>query len=421
MKKILLLLTALMLAICLVSCGNNETPNTPDESGNETVSGDIVETDGENKKDEPKRLSEDEKAKYHKVVEFELPTDFRKALVDYMFKCAEIKWVAKDNFDMIQDNVTWTVGLSYKKGTVYHGIPYTDTPVSYSFFKDKIVNGKYIPESFGWEEAPGLNCYSSIILAYQQFDPYTGGRVESWIPGNKDFWMDPVGDYEGKDTPLTHEVCELNGKEKMCEAYAHLQNGDVIYDVTDIVNFMMHCRVIVGEPTVVRNGAGKVIPTRSYVTCIESTNKFDASRTDGVNTTWYVNHKYTFDNLYSTGYVPITFKAYSKPLSEMEVPYIGLDTEITSQLLAKGALTGMIKSNFPILYARAEILDANGKVVESIEKINRFSSTKKMSVRTNFGKTFEKLETGKNYTFVLTSGLSHGDVELSRVDFTYGN
>ncbi len=418
MKKILLLVTVLMLAVCLASCGN-ETPKNPDESTNETIGGDVVETEGEPKKDEPIRLSEEEKAKYNKLVEFELPTDFRKALVDYMFKCAEVKWVAKDDFSMIQDNVTWTVGLSYTKGTVYHGIPYTDTPVSWDYFEDKLENGKYIPEAFGWEEAPGLNCYSSIIMAYQQFDPYTGS-VQSWIPGNKNCWMDPVGDYEGKDTPLTHEVCELNGKDKMYEAYAQLQPGDVIYDVTDIVNFKMHCRVISAETKIVKNGAGKVIPSRSYVTCIESTNAFDKSRTDGVNTTWYVNHTYTFENLFGAGYVPITFKAYSKPLSEIEVPYIGLDTEITPALLSKGMLTGMIKSNFPIFFARAEVLDENGKEVVSVEKIYRFSSTKKIGVRNNLSAIFDKLENGKKYTFVLESGLSHGNVELARVDFTYG-
>ncbi|MBR5322713.1 MAG: hypothetical protein IKU48_04135 [Clostridia bacterium] len=420
MKKILFLLTALLLVLCMASCGN-ETTKTPNETSSETAGGDGVETVVDDKKNEPKRLTEEEKAQYYKVQEFDLPENFRDALVDYMYKCASIKWVAKEDFSMIQDNGNWDVGLSYKKGTVYHGVPYTDTPVSFSFFEDKIEDGEYIPDKFGWEEAPGLNCYSSIIIAYQQFEPHKSGRVQSWIPGNTDWWMELVGEYEGKQTDVTHEICELNGKEVMYEAYSNLQRGDVIYDITEITNYLMHCRVVVEPATVVRNGAGKVIPSRSYVKCIESTNAFDKSRTDGVNTTWYVDHTYTFEKLFSAGYIPITFAAYNKPLSEMEIPYIGLDKEITAALLSKGALTGTVKSNFPIQFLRAEIFDKDGNRVAMTEKINRFSSIYKMGVRNSMVSVFDKLEKGNEYTFVLETGLSHGNVELARVDFTYGN
>ena len=98
MKKIILLLIAIFVLSVLFSCGD-ETPKTPDESANETVGGDIAETDGENKKEEPKRLTEEEKSKFFKVVEFDLPEgNFRDVMVSEMRKYASIEWVAAESF-----------------------------------------------------------------------------------------------------------------------------------------------------------------------------------------------------------------------------------------------------------------------------------------------------------------------------------
>ncbi len=68
---------------------------------------------------------------------------------------------------------------------------------------------------------------------------------------------------------------------------------------------------------------------------IEQPKAFGKSRTDGVNTIWYVDHKYDFETFFTSGYAPLTFRAYSRPLSEMEVSYLGIDNEIASELLAK--------------------------------------------------------------------------------------
>ncbi len=418
MKIIVFLLTVLLLVISLVSC-KSDTTNPPDETEKETVGGDIAETDNNDKKEEPKRLSEEEKAKYHKLVEFELPENFRDAIVEYMIKCSEVKWVAKDDFGMVDKfGDSWGVNLSYTKGKTYYGVPYTDYIINYEYFEDELVDGAYYPKSQMWRESPGLNCRTAIIAAYQQFEPRVSS-VASWTPGQDDFWMKIVGDYEvPKGAVVTQEICDLNGKEKMYESYAQLQKGDIIYDMNDLEYYNLHCRVIVEEPTLVKNGAGKVIPSRSYVTCIEQTNSFDKSRTDGVNTTWYINHKYSLENLFEKGYVPLTLEAYDKPRNEMEAPYLGIDAEITSSILSKGAITGMVKSNFPLLFVRCEILDKEGNVVVSEEKGNLYK-TQKMNLRNEFSGLFSTLEKGKDYTFVLKAGISPGNTEFARVDFTY--
>ncbi len=417
MKKLAFLLLSVFLVCILFSCGN-EAAKKPTESGNESASETLAETQAENKKDEPIRLSEEEKAKYYKLVEFDLPEDFRQAAVDYMFKCAEIKWEPKEDYTTTSDNNSWAVNLSYKKGTVYHGVPYASSTSGADHFSSLMVDGKYFPRELGYQTEPGLGCFTAIQGAYQTFIP-TQMTSHHWLPGDSKFCLDIVGDYEYKEgTTKTQEICALNGKDKIYDCYSLLQKGDIIYTVKVIGDGNIHSRLVVGEPTIVKNGAGKIIPSRSYVTCIESTNTFDASRKDGVQTTWYVNHTYTFETLFSTHYIPITLKEYSQPRNEMEVPYLGLDTEITPELLSKGMFTGMIKSNFPLVFGRVDILDKSGNVVVSKDKSDLYN-VKKMGVRNNFTNMFDELEKGKEYTFVLTAGIVPGNVELARVDFTY--
>ncbi|MBR5322714.1 MAG: hypothetical protein IKU48_04140 [Clostridia bacterium] len=418
MKKTIVLFLLILTSSVLFSC-RNESTDILAESANETTieNGDVtVEADN---KDEPKRLTEEEKAAFYKVVEFDLPKDFRDAVVKYMYKCAEIKWQPKEDYSTTSDNNSWSVNLSYKKGTVYHGVPYSSCTSGADHFSSLIVDGKYFPRELGYQTEPGLNCYTAIQEAYQTFIP-TQMTSHHWLPGDSKFCLDIVGDYEYKEgTTKTEEICTLNGKDKIYDCYSLLQKGDIIYTVKIIGDGNIHCRLVVDEPTIVKNGLGKIIPSRSYVTCIESTNAFDKTRTDGVKTTWYVNHTYSFDKLFNSNYVPITLKGYSQPRSEMEAPYLGLDMEITPALLSKGMFTGVIRSNFPLVFGRVDILDKSGNVVASKDKCDLYN-VKKMGVRNTFTNMFDTLEKGKEYTFVLTAGIVPGNVELARVNFTYG-
>ncbi len=419
MKKLLLILVAFVFLFAAVSCG--DATDNPAETGNETKAETVGETqsaEDEKKNDGPKSLTDEEKKKFYKVVEFELPEgNFRDVLVDTMKKYASIKWVAEDDFGMKQDNGDWDVNLVYKKGTTYYGLPYTSYGINYDYFEDLIVDGKYKPTDTDWNKAPGVNCFSSIFISFQSFEQAEGGPYY-WLPGHKDFCMEIVGDYKLPSNPeRTTDILELNGKEAMFEAYTQMKKGDIVYTLKNRSTGNLHCRVLTEDPTIVKNGAGKLIPSRSSIKCIEQTNSFDKSRTDGVNTTWYIDHVYTFDKLYDTGYLPITVPNYNKPIEEIEVPYIGIDNEVTSSVLAKGVFNSTVKSNYPIRFIRVDILDKGGNVVISREKgdILRVFS---FSLRNHFTAVFDELANGE-YTFVLTAGISAGNVELARVDFTY--
>lgn len=419
MKKVILLLMAIFVLSVLFSCGD-ETPKTPDESSNETVSGDVAETEGENKEEQPKRLSEEEKAKYHKVIEYDLPEgDFRDVVVDYMKKQAELKWVCSKDFGISEQFSHWGISLEYKKGETYYGLVYSDYKVSYQQFEDLLVNGTYTNESSDWKTVPGVGCYMSILNSIQQFEN-TDGYTDIFMPGHADFLLNTVGDYKLPDTiRRTQDICEANGADAMYEAFLQLKKGDIIFtkDYYEKGN-SVHCRVVVEEPTIHKNGLGKLVPSRCSIKTIEQTNKFDETRTDGVKTTWYIDHTYSFTDLYNTYYVPVTLKSYEMSKSEMELPYILLDKEVTSEVLAKGAFSSSVKSNFPIRFVNVDILDKDGKVVSTGIK-GDLHSTYNVALRNSFLTVFDGLEKGVEYTFVLTAGISRGSAELARVDFTH--
>ena len=185
MKKIILLLLALLTFALLVSCGKGDS-DTPNETGNETVAnpgGEDTPAD-----EEPKRLSEEEKAKYFKFVEFELTKEpFRDVIVDYMRKQSDIEWVCAEDFSVSEKWAHWGISLNFKKGQTYRGIPYADTKVSYLQFQNALVDGKYTSASSKWEDVYGVQCISSIMNSIQQFDPTVAGTSNVMMPSYSTF------------------------------------------------------------------------------------------------------------------------------------------------------------------------------------------------------------------------------------------
>ena len=416
MKKLLFLLLTLLTVALLVSCGSEKTEK-PEETGNETV----VDNGGEDvsEKEVAKRLSDEEKAKYFKSVEFEL-TDkpFRDVIVDYMRKQSDIEWVCGADFSVTEEFANWSISLDFKKGQQYRGIPYADTKVSYIQFQNALVDGTYTCTSSAWKDVYGVQCISSIMNSIQQFDPTVAGTSGVMMPGEKDFEAKVCGDYKYPTNPRsTKSIIELNGEEDIYNAYMQLKKGDIIANI----NFdkqTSHFRVLVEDPTIYKNATGKIVYSRCAVKTIEQTNAFDRERNDGVKTTWFVDHVYSFQELTKSGYIPLTLESYSKPRSEMEVPYIALDNELDPAVLSKKLFNNaVVCSNFPIRYVQIDVLNEGGEKVTSKFKIDMVDS-RKVILRNAFSSLFEGLESGKKYTLVLSAGIAIDSCELQRVDFT---
>ncbi|MBQ6701993.1 MAG: hypothetical protein IJN17_03460 [Clostridia bacterium] len=413
MKKLLSFLLVLILSFALVACGGGK------EEPKETVTGDgtgaVEETTPEDENKGPIiPINVDD---YYKAVLFDLPAEpFRDVIVDYMRKQSSIEWVCGADFGVYETFNSWGINLTFKRGEKYTGIPYADTKVSYIQFEEALVNGRYTSESTAWKDVFGVQCISSVMNAIQQFDPDTCGYSSDLTPGLKDFKGVIVGEYTiPEGVQQTKQIIDANTPETMNESYAKLKKGDMVIR-QDLINDNSHLRVVVEEPVIVRNAAGKINMTRSYIKCIEQTNSFDASRTDGVKTTWYVDHIYTFDALRTTDYVPLSLAIYDKPVYECEIPYITLDNEVTEVQIQKGVLGSVVKSNFPIRYVHLDVYTKDGQFVKR-SKAYDMAKSYSVSLR-KYGTTLtEGLENGE-YTLVVTAGISRGSSELGRFDFS---
>ena len=414
MKKITLLILALLTVSLLVACGGNAEKPSGDNP-NPSAS-DVEETKEEVLSNEP--IIPIKVEDYYKAVLFTLPDEpFRDAIVSHMRKQAAIEWVCGADFGVYEKFNSWGIDLTFKKGVKYTGIPYADTKVSYIQFEEALKNGKYTSESTAWKDVYGVQCVSSIMNSIQQFDPKTCGYSSDLTPGVSDFKGVIVGDYKlPEDVKQTQQIIMANSPDVMYEAYASLKKGDIVV-MQDLINDKSHLRVVAEDPVIEKNNAGKINKSRSYITCVEQTNSFDATRKDGVKTTWYLDHKYTFDSLITTYYVPVTLEIYDKHISECEVPYITLDNEITPAQVAKGALGSNIKSNFPIRYVHLDILDKSGVLVKRT-KVYDMAKAYSVGLRKHSYAVVDGLENG-DYTFVVTAGIARDSAELARVDFTY--
>ena len=68
------------------------------------------------------------------------------------------------------------------------------------------------------------------------------------------------------------------------------------------------------ENHVIRDENGKINGDESYIISIEQTSSFDkeAKEQKGINTTWFVDHKYTYSTLREKNYVPVTVALFNE-------------------------------------------------------------------------------------------------------------
>lgn len=415
MKKILILLLVGLLFVCAGCAKESPKGNEKEETNMTETNNTVIENEQKNENGILTINPND----YYKCVVFELPKgNFRDAAVDHMRAQASIEWICSEDFSVTEKFNSWGINLEWKKGEKYTGIPYSDTKVSLEEFKTYMVDNTFTYGSSKWKEVPGNACMSSIFNSIQQFDSTVAGVSNQLMPSYDTFQAKIVGDYiVPKGVKTTDEIIKANDLNDIYEAFAKEIKGDIVIFKDDIKDGS-HIRMLVEPATVVRNAAGKINPSRSYVKTIEQTNSFDPQRKDGVKTTWFVDHIYTFDALIEKTYIPITLESYNKDKSECEIPYLYLDNEITPEVLAKGTVANCtIKSNFPIRFMKAELLDKDGKSVTNVV-VHDLHDTRSITLRNHFSKLFSGLENG-DYTLVVNSGIAIGNAELARVDFTY--
>ncbi|MBR5314927.1 MAG: hypothetical protein IKU45_05910 [Clostridia bacterium] len=396
MKKFLSLLLVLLMVVSLVACGSEKEPaKTPEKT------------------DTPEKFTP-ETIPAEKV-------NPRDVVVDYMYEMANIKWTPAEDIDSTQVHSS----LYYKKGETYYGIMYVTgsrTLTDADEFREQLdENGVYTGPANA-QSGFGNHCSSAIRLAYDQVSTsvkfgYTGEMIPMKNKG-----MLPLGNYKHENAYQTsYGIFDANpDKNVFIEGYALLQKGDAILTCWPKANDPNsaetgHARMILSVD-IVKTAAGKINPHKSTVTTIEQTSSFDKQAKDGINTTWYVEHVYTFNDLLEDKYIPLTIEAFNETpeTTEFSVKSVNTAKNVTS-----GHLRGVIRSTYlPIKSVTAEVLDANGDVVVSQTIKNppqdptvfQFNNAKA-------DEGFTTLEAG-SYQYTITVNTTYGSAKVHQIDFT---
>ena len=355
-----------------------------------------------------------------KVAIFKAPEtdDYRKVVIDYMKKMSEITWTPKETFAIKwKGEPRFKIELVYEKGKTYHGMTYTDTKGSLDLFELLLEDGVLTPNSEFYEECFGNHCSASMDMAYQQIldFPYQGtvkpndqrGTMLVLANGLKQ----PTQYGRGYDS---FDVWDINSKEDVLEAFANLDAGDVLYYCNKKKSG--HARMVSKKSDVVRFPSGDIDPENSYVYTTEQTNKFDTPEYAGEkNTTWYVDHKYSFATLYEKHFMPVTFTIFTSGEKSKDA-FIIYEGNNNAQTIKDG-LNGNVTSSFPLTYVRVTVKDKEGKLVAHSIKYNLSKCYYAELSELTEALKLDTLPEG-TYTMNIRAGIARGGKDFETFEFT---
>lgn len=337
--KHLSLILLLILGVLLVSC--NTTTEPPESTDESTVTTEQVETT--------------EPTPTKKTVD-----DLRQTVLDYMVLSSSIEWKPREDMDFSHDTA-FTAQTIYKAGETYHGVIYSPKRTStYVFVKSLTADGYYTGGT-DWATALGTTCSTSIFAAWKLVsNSFNCSATQEMIPNEKN-GICPVGEYNlDALKTYTGDITTATGKDAMFAAYSLVKPGDAILAAWPKDESKGHIRMISQEPEIVLLGNGKIAGPRSFLyTTEQSSSMYDMG---SYKTTWKVNGKYSFDEIFAGYYIPVTIKEFAT--GEFEDSVITFEGGNNARNVVAG-VKGVVTSNYFINTVEIEITDESGKVVMS--------------------------------------------------------
>ncbi len=390
MKKICIILALFFCCLCFISCTDSSFGNSNSPSDNKT--GDPA---FDNVKPDP---------------ELEYPKNPKKYVVKYIRDMAMTSWTPKETFQMYGKYQAWSYNLTYEKGVKYYGPPFlTDSRGTMQNFKYNIEDGVYVGGTSG-SSCIGSACYDAVYVSLIQVCPSISFKsTEDMLPGNETGLL-PVGDW---DTTISkHDTKKIINEytiTEMSQFYAQLEPGDIVLKHL-VSQDAGHTRIVSGGPVVYYNSDGTINLKNSYITTIEQTNAWDKQVTH--NTTWYVDHSYTFENLYLNYFVPLTPEDYTKDVSRAAITSTDIIT--TDEIANAKKLKGELKSNHYMTQIKVLITSDDDKVIyeKSIFPNTKYYNLYDFSYRPEL----YNYKSG-TYNFKIEASLSFGTKTIADYDF----
>ena len=369
----------------------------------------------------------------------------REKVVQAMYDVKSITWTVTNDRTHSCTCQLATCHGTYSTGYTYQSVPYNHKMTSfrkamYCLNEDNTLKDWiYDVDAFdGFDIYFGTDCSGAVQMAWWSVSNSTNIRSTDQIMPAYGNGTIAVGDYKhdfkmtkqtrnGVNTLYTAEYLEANDEQTILEAYADMHIGDAMINRIATGG---HTRMVAAEPVVVRDQAGNINPTYSYVLMHDQ----GGEHVDEVNkivTFGKINWKFTFAELYGTAYLPVTCEELIT--GEMEPVEATLEGGCEG---FGGMFTGMVKTNYHLDAVTLTIQDENGNIVldhpmfVSAQKTNDYgnnyytgrSYTDAYDL-SNFATVMTRLplEHGKSYSYKITANLAtYDDIVVHEGEFQYG-
>ena len=352
----------------------------------------------------------------------------RDRAVAAMYAMGSVEWHPNDLIHTCTCQLSGCHG-TYNKEYTYYGIPYNHkggslARMQYCLNEDGTVKDfVYEMASFdGFDGYMGNDCSTAVQQAWWVVSNSTDVVRCDGMQPCFDKGCYAVGDYEYNFNQTAQSYTDIiinaNSEQTMYEAYGQMRRGDAHYYMREEGG---HTRMAAEDAVTVRDQNGLINPDKSYVICHEQGN----SITDDVmmtTTSWRLNWKYTFSNLYLDWAVPVTIEEFMT--GEMETPTCTLTGSVDGKL---GMVTGTVKANYYLDYVDLKITDDQGNVVmdhRMFTTVGRYYDHNfNDSIIRNYLDNYDlghftsplqnvALEKGRTYSYTISASLATGDTFL---------
>ena len=363
----------------------------------------------------------------------------REKVVQAIYDLGTVKWkVRQDVTHSCYCQLSSCHG-SYSTQYTYYGVPYNHkcSPTARmeycideeGYLKDWVYDLESLD---GFDMYFGTDCTGAVLQAWwtvsNSVNFYNTGSMSPYYG-----WGTlPVGDYVW-DIPMssknwTDSYIQANDEQTMYEAYGQMRAGDAYVYRIDVGG---HARMAAEDAVVVRDQQGLINPEYSYVICHEQGASWRNDETKEIST-FRLNYKYTFANLYYDWTIPVTIEELLT--GEMEPVECVLEGGCDGYA---GMFTGTVKANYCLISVDINLTNSKGEVIlskpmfcTSTSKYTEFGSndvtSRSLTLDYDMGYFASSLrdiqfEQGETYNYTFTANLTTGDsIQIKDGQFVYG-
>ncbi len=283
-----------------------------------------------------------------------------------------IPWISANNINYLLDSGLY---LKFKKGTVYGGCPYTNVGSNLYTFMDFVDEETGLLDETAASHVGDLlgnNCCTALFWAWARVSSsITFTHTQGLVPRTG---VIPLGDYRiDRDLhnfaeTTTEEICQENGEQKMYECYAQLllADGMVVNNQRGGSNDRHHVMMVSQLPHVVRDASGAIDPAESYIIFVEQDEiirPYTLENGLSLQCEGHIDSKYSFQNLFKTGYIPFTIPELVDP-SSVQKASVSFSYENGESVAVKDFLAATVSSNYALSRLIVKVTDSAGTVTD---------------------------------------------------------